>query len=231
MYRSYYAAVSMVDHEVGLILDELERSGKGKNTIIVFATDHGDQLGEHGMTGKNVFFEASVHVPMLIRFPNRVVPGTYKHLIQAVDLLPTIMDLCGVSIPDSVQGRSFAPLITGKPDSYTPREMVFCENIIPEVYAPLGMKGTENYFTFVPGQGVEGIPNPDARMARTNRWKLNYYPSCNGELYDLENDPGETRNLWSEPSMAGVIRKLRSDLLNWLVTADENDQIAPKWQL
>src|SRR5262249_29229339 len=69
IYRSYYASVSMIDREVGLILGELERSGKADNTIVVFTTDHGDQLAEHGLFEKNVFFEASVHIPMLIRFP------------------------------------------------------------------------------------------------------------------------------------------------------------------
>ena len=66
-------------------------------------------------------------------------------------------------------------------------------------------------------------------MARTNRWKLNYYPSCDGELYDLENDPGETRNLWTDPSCADVVRTLKNAILDWLITADQNDQIAPRW--
>jgi len=229
IYRSYYAAVSMVDHEVGLILDDLERSGKAENTIIVFATDHGDQLGEHGLEGKNVLFEASVHVPMMVRFPNRVVPGKYSQLTGAVDVLPTLLDLCGLPVPENVQGQTFAPLITGSPDRYTPRETIFCENIIPEVFAPPRLKGTKRYWPFVPGRGVDGILHPDAKMARTKRWKLNYYPSCDGELYDLENDPGETRNLWADPGCADVLRTLKNAILNWLITADQNDQIAPRW--
>lgn len=229
IYRSYYAAVSMVDHAVGLVLDELERSGKAENTIIVFATDHGDQLGEHGMVGKNVLFEASVHVPMMVRFPNRVAPGKYSQMIEAVDVLPTLLDLCGLPVPENVQGRSFATLITGNPDRYAPRETVFCENIIPEVFAPPNRKGTKVYHPFVPGLGEDGILYPDAKMVRTKRWKLNYYPSCDGELYDLENDPGETRNLWTDPSCAEVVRTLKSAILDWLITADQNDQIAPRW--
>jgi arylsulfatase A-like enzyme len=66
-------------------------------------------------------------------------------------------------------------------------------------------------------------------MARTKRWKLHYYPSCDGELYDLENDPGETRNLWADPSRAEVVRALKSAILDWLIIADQNDQIAPHW--
>jgi len=229
IYRSYYASVSMVDHEVGLILAELERSGKAENTIIVFATDHGDQLAEHGLEGKNVLFEASVHVPMLVRFPNRVAPGKYSQLVGAVDMLPTLLDLCGLPVAENVQGQSFAPLITGNPDRYTPRETLFCENIIPEVFAPPNRKGTKVYHPFVPGFGEDGVLHPDAKMARTKRWKLHYYPSCDGELYDLENDPGETRNLWTDPSCDDVARTLKKAILDWLITADQNDQIAPRW--
>jgi arylsulfatase A-like enzyme len=229
IYRSYYAAVSMVDHQVGLILDELERSGKAENTIIVFATDHGDQLGEHGLEGKNVLFEASVHIPMMVRFPNRVIPGQYSQLIGAVDVLPTLLDLCGLTIPENVQGETLVPLISGSQDRYTPREAIFCENIIPEVFAPPNRIGAKSYHPFVPGKGVEGILHPDTKMIRTQRWKLNYYPTCDGELYDLENDPGENRNLWADPSCAEVVRTLRNAILDWLIEADENDQIARSW--
>ncbi len=229
MYRSYYAGISMVDHEMGQILDELERSGKAENTIIVFATDHGDQLGEHGLEGKNVLFEASVHTPLLVRFPNRVVAGRYSQLVAAVDLLPTLLELCGLPASDHVQGQSFAPLIAGDAGHYAAREAVYCENIIPEVFAPPARIGSSSYHPFVPGRGVEGILHPDAKMIRTKRWKLNYYPTCDGELYDLENDPGETRNLWGDAATAEVQRDLKAKLLNWLITADQNDQIAERW--
>lgn len=228
IYRSYYGGISMVDHEVGQILDELDRSGKAQNTIFVFATDHGDQLGEHGLEGKNVLFEASVHAPLLVRFPG-VVPGRYAQLVGAVDLLPTLLELCGLPVSDHVQGQSYAPLIAGNAARYSPRDAVYCENIIPEVFAPPARIGASSYHPFVPGQGVEGILHPDAKMIRTKRWKMNYYPTCDGELYDLENDPGERRNLWNDAGAAGVLHELRNTLLNWVITADQNDQIAEKW--
>src|SRR5262249_24859241 len=83
-YRSYYASVAMVDYEIGRILDELERSGKANDTIVIFTTDHGDQLLEHGLEGKNLFFEASVHIPLVVRFPGRVPPGRPAALIEQV---------------------------------------------------------------------------------------------------------------------------------------------------
>lgn len=229
IYRSYYAAMSMVDHQVGLILDALEKSGKAGNTIIVFATDHGDQLAEHGLVGKNVLFEGSVHIPLLVRFPGRVAAAKYDQLVGAIDLLPTLLDLCGIPISKHVQGQSFAPLITGRADHYTPRESIYCENIIPEVFAPPNRIGHRSYHPYVPGVGEDGILHPDAKMVRTRRWKLNYYPTCDGELYDLENDPGETRNLWADPKYADVLQSLRQNLLQWLITADQNDQIEEHW--
>ena len=229
IYRSYYASVSMVDREIGLILAELERSGKAENTIVVFTTDHGDQLGEHGLCEKNVFFESSVRIPMLIRFPHRIAPSKLGHLIETVDLLPTILDICGVQIPGNVQGRSFAPLLMGSADRYVPREMVFSENVMPCVVGSLAGRGKKNYFDYTPGQGVGGVLHPEAKMARTRRWKLNHYATCDGELYDLENDPGETRNLWADPGSANMARDLKRAILDWMITADETDQIAPRW--
>ncbi len=224
IYRSYYGSVSMVDYEVGRILAELEGSGTARDTIVIFATDHGDQLLEHGLVDKNVFFEASVRVPFLVRYPNRIPPGRRAELIETVDLAPAILELCGIAVPKRVQGRSFAPLATGR--SYTAREIVFAENIIPEVITSDG-KG----YPFVPGQGVGGIRHPDAKMGRTSRWKLNYYPGHGGELYDLLNDPGEMRNLYADPAHQRIVRELKGAILEWMITADENDQIAEHWMV
>ena len=83
---------------------------------------------------------------------------------------------------------------------------------------------------FVKNEGVGGIRHPDAKMVRSSRWKLNYYPGHGGELYDLENDPGETRNLYNEPAHAAVVASLKGRLLDWMITADETEQIAPEWR-
>jgi arylsulfatase len=218
IYRSYYAAVSMVDREVGLILDELEKSGRVSDTIVVFATDHGDQLLEHGLEGKNVFFEASVRVPFLLSYPSRVTAGKRDDLTEMVDVLPSLLDLCGLPARTSIQGRS---VLSG-----ARREFAFAENIIPEVI------NTGNLdLPFVPGQGVGGIRHPDAKMIRTAKWKLNYYPGHGGELYDLENDSLEERNLYTEASRQSIVREMKDRLLDFLISADETDQIAPRWRL
>jgi arylsulfatase A-like enzyme len=78
---------------------------------------------------------------------------------------------------------------------------------------------------------VAGIRHPDAKMARTRKWKLNYYPGHGEELYDLENDPHEERNLAGDPAHRGTVMDMRQAILDWMITADENDQIAEKWLL
>ena len=223
-FRSYYGDVTWLDEEVGKTLDELDRQGLADNTIIVISTDHGDQMLEHGLFGKNVFFEDSVHIPLMVSWPGRVRPGVYSELIETIDLAPTLLELCGLPISERVQGRSFAPLIAGDRAQYRPKEAIFAENIMPEVIT----NGDEGYF-FEPGKGVGGIRHPDAKMVRTHRWKLNYYVGHGGELYDLQNDPGEWNNLYEDPAHRRVVRELKGVLLDWLITADETDQIAPKW--
>ncbi|MBI4908390.1 MAG: sulfatase-like hydrolase/transferase [Acidobacteria bacterium] len=218
IYRSYYASVSMIDREVGEILDVLQMSGKADNTIVVFSTDHGDQLLEHGLEGKNLFFEASVRVPFLISYRPRIAAGKRDQFAEMVDVMPTLLDICGLPARTSMQGRSLV--------SAAPREFAFSENIIPEV-----ITGGTLEMPYVPGKGVAGVRHPDAKMIRGRRWKFNYYPGNGGELYDLANDPHEERNLYSEPAHQGAVREYKDRLLDFLITADETDQIAPRWKL
>ena len=224
LYRSYYGTVSHLDHEVGLILQTLKEAGADDNTIVVFTSDHGDQLLEHGLTGKNVFFEASIHVPLMIRLPGLVRPGRYDALVESVDVLPTLFELAGLPEPEDCQGRSLVSLCSESGGTSAPRDAVFSENVIPEVITSGNLD-----FSFTKGEGVKGIRHPDAKMVRTQRWKYNYYPEGYEELYDLQTDPRERRNLAEDPGFKPVVDDLRQRLLNWLITADEVDQIAPHW--
>jgi arylsulfatase len=226
IYRSYYGAVSHVDHEIGGILDTLERTGQAENTLVIFSTDHGDQLFEHGIMGKNCFFESSVHVPLLVSLPGRVLPGRYRELVEAVDVLPTLLEFLGIPEPREVQGRSFAPLIAAMDRRYEARDAVFSENIIPEVITSGKLD-----LPFEKGRGVDGIRHPDAKMVRTDRWKFNYYAEGFAELYDLQTDPGERVNLAGRPEWRVMETELKDRLLRWLMSAAETDQIAPRWRL
>ena len=221
IYRSYYGSITHIDDEVGATLKTLYDLGLADNTIVVFASDHGDQLLEHGMMGKNVFFEGSVRVPFMIRYPEHIQPGAYDELIETIDLLPTLFDFCGLETPYHAHGTSLAPLITGRVAEYTPRDCVFSENVMPEVFA--------NRHNFEKGKGVFGVRHPDAKMVRTKRWKYNYYPPQYEELFDLEKDPGEHQNLAYDPAHRAIRDEMHGRMVNWLITASETDQIAPHW--
>ncbi len=224
LYRSYYGTISQVDREVGLTLAALKDLGLGDDTIVVFTSDHGDQLLEHGLLGKNVFFEGSVRVPLILRYPRKIRPGAHDELVEAVDVLPTLFELSGLKLPDNCQGRSLAAMIDGSGRPVEPREAIFSENVIPEVITNRVLD-----FGFEKGKGVKGIRHPDAKMVRTSKWKYNYYPEGYAELYDLENDPRERHNLADDPMHKATVDQMKDRLLKWLVTADEADQIAPRW--
>jgi arylsulfatase A-like enzyme len=225
-YRSYYGTISHVDHEIGLILDALEASGESANTILVFSSDHGEQLYEHGINGKNCFFEPSVRVPFMLSQPGRIFPAQHDVLVETIDLLPTLFELIGVAEPNEFQGRSLAPLISEMGREYEPHTAVFSENVIPEVIT--------NGITDMPfekGRGVGGIRHPDAKMIRTVRWKYCYYPDGYDELYDIQADPFERVNLVDRAELREVVLDMRTQLLNWLINSTETDQIAPRWIL
>ena len=182
-------------------------------------------MGAKNVENKNCFFEASIRVPLIIRYPRRVIPGQYPQLVQAIDVLPTLFELTGLPEPYENQGQSLAPLISQSSRGFAPRTAVFSENVIPEVITA----GTWD-FEFKKRQGIKGIRHPDAKMVRTRRWKFNYYPDGDAELYDLQNDPGETNNLHGDAAVEEIERQLKDRLLHWLVTAGETDQIAPRWR-
>lgn len=226
IYRSYYGAISHVDHEIGLLLEALQASGQVENTLIVFSSDHGDQLFEHHIYGKNCFYDSSEKVPFMVSLPGKIKPAHYDQLVETVDLVPTLLDFIGVPEPREVQGRSFAPLIADMGRSYKPHEAVFAENIIPEVITSGKMD-----LPFEKDKGVDGIRHPDAKMVRTDRWKYCYYPDGYAELYDMKSDPGERSNLAGRPENHAIEEEMRTRLLNWLIDSAETDEIAPRWLL
>ncbi len=224
IYRSYYGAISHIDREVGRIMQSLKEAGQEDNTIVVFSSDHGDQLLEHGLMGKNCFFEASVRVPLIFHSPKRIKPGQHEHLVESVDVLPTLFEVAGLPEPYENQGRSLAPLIRNGGQDYVPKEAIFCENVIPEVITSGSLK-----FEFQKRAGINGVRHPDAKMVRTRNWKFNYYPEGYAELYDLRKDPKEMRNLADSPAHRETVLEMKERLLHWMITADETDQIAPRW--
>lgn len=111
--RHYYANVTSSDHYIGLVLDELEKSGELDNTIVIFSSDHGEMLGSHGKTGKNVVQLESLAIPFIVHWPKGLKPGIEDIILSAPDVLPTAMGLAGINnqIPTSIEGTNYAPIL------------------------------------------------------------------------------------------------------------------------
>jgi choline-sulfatase len=191
MLAGYYGMVELVDGYIGMILDAVERLGIGDDTIIVWTTDHGDQMWEHELFLKFQMHEASVHVPLLIHDPRRG-PGVREELVEHIDVFPTICELVGADCPDTVQGRSLAPL--------------------------LGVSGTDNEES-VPEthdwRDAVFSQIGDIQMIRTKQWKLNVYDGEPGDLYDLEKDPEEFHNRVADAGCADTVQSLHERLKEW----------------
>jgi arylsulfatase len=176
---SYYAMIEQLDHEFGQLLDHLEASGQRDNTIIVFTSDHGEALGDHGLVLKGCrFFEGLVRVPLMISWPGHFQENTVTDaLVELVDLVPTFYDLLDMEIPHHVHGRSLTNLLTGQTTAH--RDFVRAE-----FYG-----------------AIDFSDQTHATMYRDRHWKLNTYHGKNlCELYDLDNDPWEHQDLSEDPA-------------------------------
>jgi arylsulfatase A-like enzyme len=183
----YYALVTHVDDQIGRILAALDEMGLADDTIVVFTSDHGEHLGDHGRVQKGPpGFDSCVHVPLIVRYPAAITPGRRAdELIEAVDIAPTLMDLCGVQPPPIFQGRSFAPLLRG--DAYDARESAFIEYRDPF--------------------------KASWKAVRTLDFK--YCRSDTGAelLFDLAADPSELTNLVEDAAHASTLGDMRDELL------------------
>ncbi|MBB4689176.1 sulfatase family protein [Amycolatopsis jiangsuensis] len=199
---AYWAMCDLIDVQVGRMLDALDRTGQRENTIVVFSTDHGEMLGDHGIYLKGpYFYEEAVRVPLIISCPGRVRAGQRESaLVELVDLAPTLLDAAGLPRTEGMQGQSLWPLLTGE-GSAPPREDVYCE-----------------YYNAMPWHAD---PAPQATMIRTVDHKLvAFHGLGTGELYDLRADPGEHVNLWDSPEHHAVKTELLvrlTDRMAWTV--------------
>ncbi|MBL6928691.1 MAG: sulfatase-like hydrolase/transferase [Rhodospirillales bacterium] len=188
---AYYGMIELIDREFGRIVDALRDSGQLDNTIILFHSDHGELLGDHGLIYKGCrFFEGLVHVPLIAAWPGRIGEGVVSDaLVELVDLAPTLLDAAGMDIPENMQGKSLRPLLCGEADPGYHKDHVISQ-FYDALAQPDGSHGT---------------------MYRDQRYKMAVYHGHNvGELYDLENDPGEFDNMWDDPAS----RDLKCEILH-----------------
>ncbi|OPZ19981.1 MAG: Arylsulfatase [candidate division BRC1 bacterium ADurb.BinA364] len=186
----YYGMVSFMDSQIGRILDSLERLGLADNTLVVFTSDHGHFLGQHGLIAKGPFhYEDMIRVPMIARWPGRIPAGQASRSLQAlVDYAPTFLDAADIAIPGMMQGAS--QLEAWQNPQVSARDHVIVEN----------------------------RHQPSAVHLRTyldERYKLTVYRGRPyGELYDLQEDPGETHNRWDDPDYARIKSELFRNFLD-----------------
>ena len=192
---AYYAMIEQIDDHVGRMLDCLNRSGQREDTLVIFTSDHGEMLGDHGLITKGCrFYEGLVHVPLIISWPSVISQGIRKRsLVELTDIAPTLLDYAGVEKGERMIGRSLRRLLESEVDAH--RKFVRCE-----YYRALSL--------LAPGR--EGWEGSYATMIRTDRYKLVvYHGHGSGELFDLEKDPGEFNNLWRDPDC----NEIRFDLM------------------
>jgi arylsulfatase A-like enzyme len=189
---AYYGMMSLIDYEIGRILDYLNQAGIADNTLVVFTSGHGHFLGQHGLIAKGAFhYEDVLRVPMIVRYPGRVPAGAVSHTLQSlIDYPQTWLAAVGIDAPGIMQGVNQLPVWCGEEESA--RDHVLVENRHNPTTVHL-------------------------RTLVTDRYKLTVYRQGNeGELFDLRDDPDELHNRWSDPAY----RDVKSDLLLKFVQAE-----------
>jgi choline-sulfatase len=186
---AYYANVAYLDSQIARLLRNLDDLGLTENTIVVYTSDHGDNLFEHGLLQKHCFYEGSVRVPLIVAGPGLPQQQRRSQLASLIDLFPTLLDLNGLEQPAGLEGVSLGPAITR--DAVVDRDAVFSE--------------------FYDG-------GPAERMIRTERWKYIHTEGDICQLYDLQSDPLERTNLIGDPQYAAVCRDLEARVLaDWQI--------------
>ncbi len=204
LVAQYFGDISLLDSQVGRILGELQRLGLDRNTVVIYTCDHGDLCGAHRMFDKHyVMYDDVVKVPLVIRWPGVVAPGTVvdDFVIHTLDLAATLCELAGQDAPEAFQGRSLAPALKGQPRQQR-----------PDV---LAMYHGNQFGLFT------------QRMVRNRQWKYVWNATDRDELYDLENDPAELVNCAAQDSSREVLAQMRRRLHQWMV--ETGDPLNNSW--
>jgi arylsulfatase A-like enzyme len=192
----YHRLTERVDGEIGRILNGLKKAGLEDNTLIIFTSDHGNMDASHRLASKGMFYEESVGVPFILKYKGGIPAGQTdrKHLVSTgLDILPTICDYAGIDIPEHLLGRSLRPVAEGET--------------------------VDDWRTYVASE------NHYTRMIRSQRYKYCAFddPDSKESLVDMENDPGEMRNLVDDPEFQKVLAEHRRLLADWSKISGDND--------
>jgi arylsulfatase A-like enzyme len=218
--KSYLRCVASIDDNVGRVLDYLDAEGLAENTIVIYTSDQGFFLGEHGLFDKRFMYEESLRIPLLIRYPRQIKAGSVnKDIIKNCDFAETFIDYAGAPIPDDMQGRSLRPLLEGKTPGDWPQSMYY------------------RYWMHRPHYNVSAHYG-----VRTHRYKLIFYyglglgapGALDGplppewELFDLAKDPHEMNNVYDDPAYADVVKDLKRELRRLKEQLEDTDDAYPE---
>jgi arylsulfatase A-like enzyme len=202
--KDYLRCIASLDDNVGRVLDYLDREGLAGNTIVIYTSDQGFFLGDHGYFDKRFMYEESLRMPFLVRYPAAIKPGSVNgDMVLNLDFAETFLDYAGIRAPADMQGRSFRPILEGRTPNDWRQSMYY------------------RYWMHLADHGV-----PAHYGVRTRQWKLIYYygkalgsagaidrdTPPEWELFDMVNDPHEMENLYADPAHAGVVKQLKSEL-------------------
>ena len=204
--QDYLACIAAVDKSVGEVLDFLKDNGLEKNTIVIYASDQGFYLGEHGWFDKRWMFEESYRTPLLINWPGVTIPGSVNNdMVSNIDFAETFLEIAGVKIPSDMQGSSMVPVLKGETPSNWRKE---------------------HYYHYYEYPGPHMVKRHYGMS--TERYKLihYYYNIDEWELYDLQADPREMKNVYNDPSYASVKADLHKRLDNLMKKYEDSEELA-----
>jgi arylsulfatase A-like enzyme len=190
--KDYLRCVAAVDDNVGRLLDYLDTSGLAENTIVVYTSDQGFYLGDHGWFDKRFMYEHSLRMPLLVRYPKEIKAGSINNdIVLNLDFAPTFLDFAGVVVPSDMQGHPLRPLVQGN----TPQNW-----------------RTSMYYHYYEYPAVHSVKRHYG--IRTKRYKLiHFYHDIDAwELYDLEKDQNELNNVYDNPAYADIVKQLKTEL-------------------
>ena len=207
--QDYLATISSVDDNVGRVLDYLDESGLDKNTIVVYTSDQGFYLGEHGWFDKRFIYNESFKTPLLIRWPNKIQAGiTNDEMVQNLDFAQTFLEAAMIDAPEDMQGESLIPLLTGNNEKWTREEVYYHYYEYPSVHM------VKRHY---------GIVNKEYKLVRF------YYDVDEWELYDRLNDPNEVNNVYDNPEYADVVEDLKIRLADLRLKYKDSEELDQKF--
>ena len=207
--QDYLATISSVDDNVGRVLDYLEETGLDDNTIVVYTSDQGFYLGEHGWFDKRFIYDESFKTPLMVKWPNKIKPGiTNDEMVQNLDFAQTFLEAAMIDVPDDMQGESLMPLLLSENDKWTREEVYYHYYEYPSVHM-----AKRHY----------GIVTKEFKLVRF------YYDVDEWELYDRLNDPNEMNNVYDDPAYADVVKDLTERLANLRVKYKDSEELDQKF--